>query len=228
MARPSHPRVLAAALGLAVLVSADRARGDGSSFQLQLDTELGWLRRLPERLAVPALEQSNSALRVLPSANVRTAAESLVSIGAGASTSLVLVDRWIVPLIGLEFGGAIGASRAIGTSRDGTLVEIKPWTAIRPTLWVGGIGLRFKHRRWLFESTVRTGWSWLVMDVTESLGAERVEQTASASSPLLLGELTGCRRVDPTSRGCLFLDVQVYEFGWASGGRLGIRWAWGP
>ena len=49
-----------------------------------------------------------------------------------------------------------------------------------------------------------------------------------ASSFALRLPIEACRRLDPLERACLVVTPQIYEFGWATGASVAVRWEWGP
>lgn len=121
----------------------------------------------------------------------------------------------------------MGSYDAVVTHVDGSVARLRPWSAYRADILLPGIGYRVKHRRLMFAAAVRTGISVLKMYGSVAAGAERAALDATGASFLLQAELEACRRLDPTTRACLFVAPRLYEQRLINGATFGFRMEWG-
>ena len=148
--------------------------------------------------------------------------------GAALDVGWALDDRMVFPVFGFGFDTALGASPRVMTSIDGSIAEVRPWTAWMYDIGLPGVGVRFKEQRWMFEALVRTGVAILQMNGSVATGAEAQEVTAKAATFYVRIQGQACRRLDPTQRVCVFVAPSVYEFGFGNGASVGFRWEIGP
>jgi hypothetical protein len=215
--------LLATASAALASASAPPARASDVALEGSFDVYARFLRTTP-RFTYQPIEND---LRAIPGGTVpSTGAASLV--GAAIDFGLAIDDRWIVPLLGL--GGALstGSRARVLTSADGSMVELRPWSILGGEVLLPGFGVRFKERRWLFGAALRTGYAFLSMKgrVADLAGASDLD--LSASSFALRLPVETCRRIDPLERACLVVTPHLYEFGWATGATVAVRWEWGP
>jgi len=192
-------------------------------FQLGASMAGGWLRETPDFTT----EKMSTTARDISEGTVRSRG-GLAMMGLGFDTDLIIDDRWKVPTLGGNAFWAIGSYSSLITSRDGSVVRLRPWTTWRGDILLPGIGRRWKHRRYMVEAALRTGVSWMQVAGSVAAGGDRVELTnTQAITFLLQAEIEGCRRLDPTTRVCLQIVPRLYEHGWLNGGTVGIRMEWG-
>src|SRR5207244_2385714 len=137
--------------------------------------------------------------------------------------------RWEFPIFGLTGGGAIGQSPRVVSSVDGTMVEMKPWTAGAITLLLPGVGMRFKARRWMFSANVRFVATWVWEQAAYASGRWTDERPPAlwASTFGSRAHLEACRRLDFEQRLCIFAEPHLYEFSGMNGASAGLRWEYG-
>ena len=159
---------------------------------------------------------------------IATVGQGLTLAGAGATVGLVIEDRWRVPGLHLEAATAIGRSPRVMTALDGSVAEVRPWTAKYVAMHMLGFGVRGKHRRWTAEASVMPGIAVTWMSASIARGDDATSATALLLTFSLRAELVGCRRLDPATRVCVVLAPSLYEHGFVNGGSLGLRWEVGP
>jgi hypothetical protein len=220
-----RPRTVAIVVGLATSVaiggSARSARAD-VDFQLAGTAGAAWMRALPT-LSSPS---TTTAAREVPEARIPIGG-SLTWAGAGFDLGATVNDRIVVPGIGIAGYGAIGSYDTVLTSADGSIARAHPWTAYRLDILLPGIGYRWKHRRFMFETSLRTGISAMYMSGSIAGGSGDVATSLSAYSAVLEVQVEACRRLDPVTRVCLQVAPRIYDFGFMNGGTLGLRVEWG-
>ena len=147
-------------------------------------------------------------------------------LGFGVDTKYIYNQRYEFPIFGLVGGGAIGQSPRVVTSLDGTMVDMKPWTAGAFTFLLPGVGLRFKERRWMFSANVRMAATFVWEQVSFASGRSMDDSppTLWASTFGARAHLEVCRRLDASERLCLFIEPHLYEFNAMNGGSAGLRW----
>lgn len=223
-----RPTALAVASVLATLTVANgaHARPNRLDGELSVDVRDYYLRAMPKfDLGDPTKITGRSVgTGTLPS----TGEQHFLAMGF--DTAFVFNQRLQVPLFGLYGAGAIGQSPRVITSVDGTFVTLKPWTSGAITMLFPGIGLRAKARRWSFNATMRPVATFLWMSVAYSSGGalDDGQPAVWAGTFGARGHIEACRRLDPESRACLFVEPHVYEFGFMNGGSAGLRWEFGP
>ena len=199
-----------------------RAEGPDLDFELGLGGGVTLLRETP----VLRTDELGLSARSLRPSDVATRGGMTMAGGYG-DIVLVADDRWAVPLLGLGLYTAVGPYDEVATSLDGSIASMRPWTQWRADVLLPGFGLRMKHRRLLLAAKLRTGVDLVFAQGSVASGAERVDFTATGASFLLVGEIEGCRRLDPVTRVCLTLAPRLYDFGVLTGATLGIRLAVG-
>ncbi|MDB4998606.1 MAG: hypothetical protein JWM74_6038 [Myxococcaceae bacterium] len=214
--------VAAAAAALTSALASDALASD-VAFESSFDVYLRSLRTTP-RFTYHAVEND---LRAIGGGKVpSTGAASF--LGAALDLGLAVDDRWMLPLLGIGGGVSLGSHARVLTSIDGSMVELRPWTMLEGEVLLPGFGVRFKERRWLFAAALRTGYSFMSMKgtVTNLVGTSDLD--LGASSFALRLPVEACRRIDPMERACLVVTPHLYEFGWATGASVAVRWEWGP
>lgn len=180
-------------------------------------------------LALPRLsfdDGARAATRV--ASGTYPASGGVTFAGAGFSLGATFSDHWLVPFFGADFSAAIGPSDRVLTSLDGSLADLRPWTARKLDVWLFGVGYRMKKRRWMFQAVFEPGVSAIWVNGAIATGRDAVDVRTSAVSFAARVDFEVCRRFDPTNRGCLFFAPSVYEFGLLNGGSVGVRWEFGP
>jgi len=214
-------RRLAILLGIAIVAAATPARAD-VDFQLAGTAGAAWTRSLPA-LTTPSV---TTAAREVPESRVPIGG-SLTWVGAGFELGMTIDDHIVIPGFGIAGYGAVGSYDAIVTAADGSIARVRPWSAYRLDVLMPGIGYRVKHRRFMFEASLRTGISAMYMGGSIAGGASESETKLSAFSGVLQAELEACRRLDPVTRLCVQVAPRIYDFGFMNGATLGLRVEWG-
>jgi hypothetical protein len=212
---------LAAAAAITLAMIPRVARAD-VAIELVLSPGMTWTRDMPALTSEPV----STASRDIPKQSIATRG-SLASIGGYADTQITFGDRTTMPLFGFGIYGAVGSYDSVTTSADGSIARLRPWTTMRYDLLLPGVGARFKKRRWMVEVGVRTGVSWLAMHGSVADGADTQRIDPSGASFLLVGAVSGCRRLDPFQRLCVEIAPRLYDFGFLNGATVGLRYEWG-
>lgn len=195
-----------------------------ADFQLASWFGAGWMRQAPDLKLTESVELGTREL----AAQSRLANRgSRALVGGGVDTTLVLDDRWLVPLFGGSFHAALGPYDGTYTSVDGSLARLRPWSATRVDILLPGLGLRAKHRRWMWGAEVRAGISGYQENVSIASAASSMSAEASAVTFLAVGRLEACRRLDPVTRLCLDVQPRLYDFSAMNGVMFGLRIEWG-
>ncbi len=202
---------------------APEALASEVAFESSFDVYARALRTTP-RFTYHAVQND---LRALDGGKVSsTGAASF--LGASIDLGLAVDDRFLLPLLGIGGGVSLGSHARVLTSIDGSMVELRPWTMLEGEVLLPGLGVRFKERRWLFAAALRTGYSFMSMkgSVTNLVGTSDLD--LGATSFALRLPVEACRRLDPMERACFVVTPHLYEFGWATGASVALRWEWGP
>jgi hypothetical protein len=152
----------------------------------------------------------------------------IVMLGGRLDFQVVVDDRWIVPFIGVGVYGAVGSYPTTVSALDGSVARLRPWTAYEIDALLPGFGWRMNRRRWMFAGDVRLGVGFFQERVSVAAGADSFLFDGAATSLLVDVDLVGCRRLDPLQRVCLQVTPRIYDFGFANGGTIGLRWELGP
>jgi hypothetical protein len=212
------------AFGAAISACPEPARAESlPPIEASVNTYVSWLPRMPS----VTFGGADTWLREVPSAEAKYKSQGLFW-GLGGDMAIAWNDRWLIPVLGFEFALAVGSSPRVLVSADGTIVELRPWTAIRTTFLGPGFGVRGKQRRWMWSAFLQTGASYLMMKAQVAAGTEAVSAEAGRWSPVLRAVAEVCRRLDPVTRACVFAAPHAYDFGWANGISGGLRWEFGP
>jgi hypothetical protein len=206
---------------VAILGSSAPASAD-VDFQLGATGGAAWMRSLPA-LTTPSV---TTAAREVPESRVPIGG-SLTWAGAGFDLGMSVDDHIVIPGFGLAGYGAVGSYDTIVTAADGSIARVRPWSAYRLDVLLPGLGYRTKHRRFMFEVSLRTGVSGMYMGGSIAGGAAESSTSLSAYSPVLQAEIEACRRLDPVTRVCVQLAPRIYDFGFMNGATLGLRVEWG-
>ena len=214
---------LACGAGIAAaLVAAPHAARADVDVQLAGTAGAAWMRSLPA-LTSPSV---TTAAREVPEARIPIGG-SLTWMGAGFELGMTVDDRIVVPGVGVAGYAAVGSYDTVITAADGSIARVNPWTAYRIDVLLPGIGYRTKHRRYMFEASLRTGVSAMYMAGSIAGGAGESSTSLSAYSGVLQAELEACRRLDPVTRVCVQIAPRIYDFGFMNGASLGLRVEWG-
>ena len=116
-----------AAFVVALVVTTGRdAHAHDWDFQFAAFVNGGWLRETPSMSAdAVSLESRRIGEGALRSRG------GVAMLGIGADTELTFDDRWKVPVLGLQGWFPVGRYDAVNTSFDGSVAQLKPWTASR-------------------------------------------------------------------------------------------------
>jgi len=211
----------AALVVVAAVAVPSSARAD-IDFELATSLNGGWLRATP---ALSAAAISTTA-REMGAGRVPLRG-GLFLLGGTAELGLTIDDKWKMPLFGLSAAWAVGSYDSVVTSFDGSIAEVRPWSAFRGDLLLPGVGRRFKHRRNMFGIGVRTGVSYVTMGGSVAAGNERWDLDLDRFTFLVQAEIEGCRRLDPETRVCLQVAPRLYEHELLNGVTVGLRFEWG-
>lgn len=148
-------------------------------------------------------------------------------LGVGAGLDLVLRDRVLLPLFSVDVAWSVGRRPTVYGAIDGSVVEQHPWDAWQLTTSFGGVGARWKRRRWALGAALLPGVAFTFLE-TRVPGSEDQDHTFTGIDLALRGHVEGCRRVDPELRVCLFLGAHLFLERPLNGGVLGLRWELGP
>ncbi|MBV9946510.1 MAG: hypothetical protein JOZ69_06660 [Myxococcales bacterium] len=208
----------------ALLLTGSPARAESWYWQLALGPSTEWLPQSPRF----SMDEQHTPLRTVAGGDAGTIGETSW-LGGYADLGFAISDRWQIPVVGVGVYVPLGSYATTRTVRDGSFLELQPWTAFLVDVPLPGIGMRVKQRRWMFTGSIRTA---VVIASVEARVASGADWTSvgrvSATLFALRAEITACRRLDPESRACLWLSPNLYEVGLANGGSLGLRWEWGP
>jgi len=207
-------------LSVAVLWPCE-ARAD-FDFQFASGVNAGWMRKTPSFATGPIVTNA----RDLNGGSVPMRGGT-TTLGPYLDIALTLDDRWSIPLLGGAAYWAVGSYDSVATSYDGSLVNVRPWSAFRGDLLLPGLGRRFKYRRYMWGVSMRTGLSYLSMGGSLADGRESVPLDLSATTFVLQAEVEACRRLDPTTRACLLVVPKIYDFEFLNGLTFGLRVEWG-
>jgi hypothetical protein len=223
------PVALAVSLASLVLVAGRTARADVLwDIQTALDARDLWMRALPPI----DLHSPYDGLPRTVSAGTLPSAGPHQFMAITWDTSLTIADRWLVPVLGLQYGWSFGESPDVVTSLDGTIVHMQTWTTNVLTALLPGVGVRTKARRWMFSADVRPVASFVWMSAMAAQGTDSSDladgHSLFAAGLGVRAELEACRRIDPVQRACLVVSPALYEFSALNGGSIGLRWEVGP
>ena len=155
-------------------------------------------------------------------------AGSMTLLGSTLDVIMTFRSGLLVPLGGLGVYLPVGSYGRVITSADGSIAELRPWSAYRVDVPLPGIGYRVNRRRYTFGGSVRTGVAWMRMSGSIAAGGESEAMRPTRSGFVLQAELEVCRRFDPTTRGCIQLAPRVIDLGGPlNGGLLSLRVEWG-
>lgn len=199
------------------------ARAD-FDFETAIAVAAAGKRELP---ALRSSEASTSA-REIPSGERVPNRGSATLLGGRFEIGLVIDDRWRVPLLGFAAYGAVGSYPATITSLDGSVARLRPWTAYEVDALLPGFGVRVKKRRWMFSGDVRLGAGFFGERVAVASGAGSFLVQSAAATLLVDVDMMACRRLDPLQKVCLQVTPRIYDFGFANGGTIGLRFEVGP
>jgi len=187
------------------------------------------------------LANSSSLSPSFPVSDVSTSARSAIAgvtppfgfpmgfFGFRAGIDLVASDRTIVPLVDFGIFGIVGQYADVLTSVDGSFLRVSTSSIFLIDAEATGIGVRFKHRRWMFAAAIKPGVAFMVANASVADGKDFTSIDAlTAFSPTLRVSLQVCRRFDPLERACVVAQPNVYEWGWGNGGSLALRYEFGP
>jgi hypothetical protein len=201
-----------------------RGKRDGATWEANADLRVSYIDRIPEL----KISQDVAGPRSLSSGTVVHGNTSLVTAGLGFDFGLVLDDRWRIGGFGGSYESSIGTSARRRAYVDGSIAELRPWTASRFGFDFGGVGQRFKHRRWQFGWLVTGSVIVTTMNVSVANGASSEDAWGAAVALSFHGQAEACRRLDLESRVCLVVAPDVFDGGYfMRGGSVFARWEWG-
>lgn len=206
--------------------AAIRTRGkrDGVTWEASADFRVSYIDRIPEL----KISQDVVGPRALASGTVVHGSSSLVTGGVGFDFGLVLDDRWRVGGIGGSYESSMGTSARRRAYVDGSIGELRPWTASRFGFDFGGVGQRYKYRRWQFGWMVAGSVIVTTMNVSVANGAGSEDAWGAAVALSVHGQAEACRRLDLESRVCLVVAPDVFDGGYfMRGASVFARWEWG-
>jgi hypothetical protein len=204
------------------------ARGYGLDGQLWVEGEGTYM---PNATGAPSFDASNVAVpgRTQPvSGSTGPFGSSMGFFGVRGGLDLVSQGRFIIPLIDIGFYGILGAYADTYTDAGGAPFRLHPAGSMMFDVELLGFGVRFKHRRWMFEGTVKPGVALFVMPaaVYGAQGWTDIDPLTGVS-PTLRASLSLCRRLDPVDRLCASVTPNIYQWGWGNGGSVSLRWEFG-
>jgi hypothetical protein len=213
------------ALGIAIAVIVFAVSRDAcadAALQLIVAPGVTWTRETPAL----SIDPVSTYTRDIPKSDIPTRG-GLTTIGGYMDTQITFGDRTTMPLFGFGMYGAVGSYDGVVSSADGSIVRLRPWTAMRYDVLLPGVGARWKHRRWMFEIGMRTGVTVLGMRGSVAIGADSKRVDPIGASFLLSAQASFCRRLDPFQRLCIEIAPRVYDFGFLNGATAGLRYEWG-
>jgi len=215
---------------LAALLGEKTASAYGrNEFNVLVDVRDYYLHAMPQLDVGPLATPLRNVQGTLPSTGQQQ------FLGLTVDTLYIKNARWEFPLFGITAATALGSSPRVVTSLDGSIVEMRPWTAGAATFLLPGVGVRANVRRWKLSMSVRAIASvvWLNAVVANgnvgiNTGDKTDGSTISAATFGARASFELCRRTDPVTRACLFVEPHLYEFGFMNGGSAGLRMEFGP
>jgi hypothetical protein len=148
--------------------------------------------------------------------------------GLRAGFDVVTGDRWLIPMFGVGLYGIVGTYSDALTSADGSLFRLHPSGSILFDAEILGIGVRVKHRRWMFEGAIKPGFAFLAVPAAVANGKVFTDIDAlNTATVTLRASLSLCRRLDPQERICASVTPNIYQWGWGNGGSVSLRWEFG-
>ncbi len=197
--------------------------GPGPALQITFDGIVSHVTTMPKPSLVGASDVSFRApIGELPSPGSSTL------IGSGLGMQFVFADRFVLPLFSTEFLFSVGNRDRVLSGVDGSIVEQHPWSTQRVGLTFFGVGMRFKHRRWMFGGSLLPGLNVTLSEAAWAQGSDTLKSSTVAINLLFRAQVEGCRRLDPETRACLFAGANLYDGGLLRGALGGIRLEFGP
>lgn len=205
-----------------VLVAALLVSRGASAQRIGLGVSAGgqWMRSAPPVSISP--DESN--LIRFPDGSTGRLDVPLGFVGAAAFMNVHLSRNLYLPTLGIGYWGVVGPAPRVVASVDGSFVEVRSWRASIVEASVLGIGWQAPIKRWLLSADIAAGFAFFSVPGSVAAGNVIEETTATAFSPTVRVDLSGCRRFDPWTRMCLVLTPNVYSFGFFNGGTLTLRW----
>lgn len=160
-------------------------------------------------------------------ARLPTGGRTYGMVGFHMDFAFALDRRFLLPLVGMGGYVAVGDTRAIASSVDGSAARVTPWRSSRVDVLLPGIGIHGVKRRFAGSAVLRTGVALAFFEGHVAAGPDVVGVETNRASLLLQVELEGCRRLDPMQRVCLFVAPRLHDFGWLTGVSAGLRWELG-
>lgn len=201
-----------------------RGKREGVTWEANADFRVSYIDRFPEL----KISQDVVGPRALSSGTVVHGSSSLVTGGLGFDFGIVLDDRWRLGGIGGSYESSMGTSARRRAYVDGNVAELRPWTASRFGFDFGGVGQRYKYRRWQFGWMVTGSVIVTTMNVSVASGAGSEDAWGAAVALSIHGQAEACRRLDLESRVCVAVAPDVFDGGYfMRGGSLLARWEWG-
>lgn len=149
-------------------------------------------------------------------------------LGGSMGVSIVVLNRYIFPTIGLDFLQSIGSRARLLSGQGGHVLTAETWRTLQVGGTLFGFGVRGRHRRFAGSLLVEPGFVAQWTPLTTPGYERKIEGSAVAISGRLLLTGTACRKLDPELRLCLSVSPHVYAFGPFNGVTLGFRTEIGP
>ncbi len=221
--------LVVAALGV-LLATPAHAGGHGLSAVLWVEGDATVLPNPSSSSPSFSVSDVSSSARASFSGATRPFDFPMGFLGLRTGMDLVASDRTVIPLFDVGIFGIVGQYSEVLTSVDGSFLQVSPSSIVLVDGEISGIGVRFKHRRWMFGAAVKPGFAFMVANASVADGRSftSIDGGLTAFSPILRVDLQVCRRLDPLERVCLVAQPNVYEWGWGNGGSLALRYEFGP
>lgn len=205
---------------MSALGVAREARAD---FDLQVAASGGggFMRETPSF----ATREVSTAARDLPEGTeVQRSPFGLALAGMTTGAALTWRSGLVVPVVAFGVYFPVGAYGRVPASVDGSVAELRPWTAYRLDAALPGLGYRINRRRFTFGGAIRPAVAWMRVSGAVASGATAEQVHVSDTGFVVQAELEVCRRFDPTTRGCLEITPRVLDMGtFVNGGLVSLR-----
>src|SRR5262249_43026917 len=153
----------AVGLGLLLLFFVLAVARESGARETQMELEASFDARATHYFKTPTLTLGDGATRVDSSTTLPSVGP--LTFGGVAGGVGVAVDRhWVFPLLGFGFNAAAGHSPRVVSSADGSITEVRSWTAWTYDVQLPGVGFRAKEGRWMYGVLVRGGLTFLFMN----------------------------------------------------------------
>jgi hypothetical protein len=201
-----------------------RGKREGVTWEASADMRLSYIARIPEM----RISDDVAGIRSFSTGTHVHGTTALTTGGVGFDFGVVIDDRWRLGGVGGAYESSIGTSSRRAATVNGSIAEMRPWTASRFSFDFGGVGQRFKYRRWQAGWFVWGSVMLTTMNLSIAEGAGSTDASASAVAVAFHAQLEVCRRIDLEARVCAAVAPDVFDGGyWLPGGTVAARWEWG-